>query len=68
MAGAMFHINGRDGASPYYYTHNPRFDHIRGSLLFQLPTKILNALQSLGLRMFVSRMVTDLVLTALEIY
>lgn len=50
-----------------YYTYTQRFDHICACLVLRLLTKLLHALRYFILYMFVSRMDTDQVLTALAI-
>lgn len=68
MVGAIFGISDRDGACPSYYIYNARLDHIGGSLLFRLPSKIFHALNDFGMYKFAILMRTDSVLTALAFH
>lgn len=60
----MLVLNAKDGASPKYYTYNARFEHIGGSLLFTLLSRIPDSLKYFDLYKITSHMGTDPVLTA----
>lgn len=64
MVRAILVINAWEGSCPRYYNYNARLYNIRGSLLFRLPSKILDAPKYFGLYKFASRLGTDTVLTA----
>lgn len=68
IVGAMLVVNAMDGGCTSYYTYNRRFNHIGGTRLLRLPTKILNAFQYFGLYKLASRMGTDLAITALSLH
>lgn len=56
MPGSMFVVNVRDRACAGYYSLNPRFDNLSGSIPFRLPNKILDALKYFGLYKLASLM------------
>lgn len=68
LAGLVFVVNAKDEACISYYTHDPRFDHVNGSLLFRLQLKILDALKYLGLYKVARRMGKDPILTILAFH
>lgn len=63
ISGTIFVINARDGAYSGYYSLNPQFDNLSGSILFSLPDKLLGALRYFGINKIALRLGTDLVMT-----
>lgn len=65
LTGVMLVINAADGSCASYYSRSPRFDHVRGSILFRLPVKILDAIRYFGLYKFARRIGTAPVLAVI---
>lgn len=68
FAGVIFMINARDDAFRSYHTLNNRYDTLSRAVLFRLYENTFDALQYFGRYRPAFRILTDLVLTGLEVY